>query len=47
MNDPAYVVANEDVQKVLLDIPMTEKYRKDTKEFFDIDGSSLQQMLLK
>jgi ankyrin repeat protein len=47
MKDPAYVVADEGVQIVLLAIAMTEKYKKDTKEFFDIDGSSLQQMLLK
>jgi hypothetical protein len=45
MNDRAYVAANEDEQKVLLAIAMTEKYKKDTEEFFEKDGSSLQQML--
>jgi ankyrin repeat protein len=47
MNDPAYVAANEDEQKVLLAIAMTEKYKEDTDEFFKTDGSSLQQMLSK
>lgn len=45
MNDPAYVAANSDMQKVLLSIAMTEKYKEDTVEFFKKDGASLQQML--
>jgi hypothetical protein len=33
------------MQKVLLSIAMTEKYKEDTVEFFKKDGASLQQML--
>jgi hypothetical protein len=45
MNDPAYVAANSDMQKVLLSIAMEKKYKEDTVEFFKKDGASLQQML--
>jgi hypothetical protein len=33
------------MQKVFLDIAMTKKYKKDTEEFFQKDGASLQKML--